>query len=240
MGRKSLVFALILGLSVGLGIAVAGVYLGASLKESRKPHSVVSVRGLAERDVDADLAIWPITFQETSDDLIDLYNRIIEKRKVVSRFLIDAGFKTDDISYSAPSISDLKLRINNDESVKGKPRYLAEATVTLRSSDVTRVKKTIEQSGYLVGKGIVLVAAGWENRTKYLFKGLNKIKPEMIEEATKNARVAAEKFAADSGSRLGKINNASQGLFSVEDRDEGTPEKKTVRVVTSVDYFLVD
>lgn len=240
MEKKSLAFALILGLSIGLGITIAGIYLGLSLKESRKPHSIVSVRGLAERDVDADLAIWPITFQETSDDLVDLYNRITEKRKVVSLFLTGAGFHTGDISYSAPSISDLKARTDNNESAKSKPRYLAEATVTLRSSDVARVKKTIEQSGSLVGKGIVLVAANWENKTQYLFKSLNKIKPEMIEEATKNARAAAEKFAADSGSKLGKISNASQGLFDIEDRDQGTPEKKTVRVVTSVDYFLVD
>jgi len=86
----------------------------------------------------------------------------------------------------------------------------------------------------------VLVSSSWENRTQYLFKGLNDIKPEMIEEATKNARAAAEKFAQDSGSKLGKISTASQGLFDITNRDESTPEKKTVRVVTYVTYFLVD
>lgn len=240
MEKKSLTFALTLGLCIGLGIAIAGIYLGISLKQSRKPLSIVSVRGLAERDVDADLAIWPITFQETSNDLTDLYNRITERRKTVSRFLTDAGFKTEEISYSAPSIIDLKTRAYANESVKDKPKYMAEATVTVRSTDVALVKKTIEQSGSLVGKGIVLVASNWENRTQYLFKGLNKIKPEMIEEATKNARAAAEKFAEDSGSRLGKISSASQGLFDITDRDQGTPEKKTVRVVTYVTYFLID
>ncbi len=239
MEKKSLTFALTLGLCIGLGIAVAGIYLGISLKQSRKPQSIVSVRGLAERDVDADLVIWPITFQETSNDLTDLYTRITEKRKIVSRFLTDAGFSAEEISYSAPSIEDLKTRAYGNESVKDKPKYMAVAAVTLRSSDVARVKKTIEQSGSLVGKGIVLVAS-WENRTQYLFKGLNKIKPEMIEEATKNARAAAEKFAADSGSKLGKISSASQGQFDIADRDQGTPEKKTVRVVTYVSYFLAD
>ncbi|MBN1444954.1 MAG: SIMPL domain-containing protein [Candidatus Omnitrophica bacterium] len=240
MEKKSLAFALTLGLCIGLGIAIAGIYLGISLKQSRRPQSVVSVRGLAERDVDADLAIWPITFQETSDDLTDLYNRITGKRKIVSRFLTDAGFSAEEISYSAPSIVDLKTRAYGNESVKDKPKYMAEATVTLRSTDVARVKKTIEQSGSLVGKGIVLVASNWENRTQYLFKGLNNIKPEMIEEATKNARAAAEKFAEDSESKLGKISSASQGLFDITDRDQGTPEKKTVRVVTYVSYFLAD
>lgn len=91
-----------------------------------------------------------------------------------------------------------------------------------------------------MGKGIVLGASDWGNMTQYLFKGLNDIKPEMIEEATKNARAAAEKFAQDSGSKIGKISTASQGLFDITDRDQGTPEKKTVRVVTYVTYFLVD
>ncbi len=239
MKRASLAFAAILGLAIGGGITIAGVYLGMSLKESRKAQRVVSVRGLAEREVDADLAIWPITFSETSNDLPDLYNRIIDKRKTIASFLTVAGFGSGDISYSAPRIIDQQAKQNGD---KAKPafRYLGKATITLRSGDVQRVQKTIEQSGTLVGKGIVMVAEEWENRTQYFFKGLNAIKPAMIEEATKNARAAAEKFAADSGSRLGKISSASQGLFEINDRDQGTPEKKQVRVVTSVDYLLVD
>ena len=134
-------FALALGLCIGLGIAIAGIYLGISLKQSRRPQSIVSVRGLAERDVDADLAIWPIAFQETSNDLTDLYNRITERRKTVSRFLTDAGFKAEEISYSAPNIVDFKTRAYGNESVKDKPKYMAEATVTLRSTDVSLVKK---------------------------------------------------------------------------------------------------
>jgi len=118
-----LAFALALGLCIGLGIAIAGIYLGISLKQSRRPQSIVSVRGLAERDVDADLAIWPIAFQETSNDLTD------------------AGFKAEEISYSAPNIVDFKTRAYGNESVKDKPKYMAEATVTLRSTDVSLVKK---------------------------------------------------------------------------------------------------
>ncbi|MGI6595704.1 MAG: SIMPL domain-containing protein [Candidatus Ratteibacteria bacterium] len=240
MEKKSVNFALTLGLCIGLGIAVAGIFLGVSLKASRRPQSVVSVRGLAERDVDADLVIWPIAFQETSNDLTILYKRITDKRKIVTDFLTDAGFKPEEISYSAPSIFDLQTMAYSNEYVKDKPRYKADAKVMLRSTNVSLVKKAIEQSGSLVGKGIVLGASDWGNMTQYLFKGLNDIKPEMIEEATKNARAAAEKFAQDSGSKIGKISTASQGLFDITDRDQGTPEKKTVRVVTYVTYFLVD
>jgi hypothetical protein len=232
--------AWILGLCLGGGIAIAGVYLGESLKESRKPQRVVSVRGLAERDVDADLAVWPITFSETSNDLADLYNRIVDKRKTIAGFLAEAGFGSADISFSAPQVSDQHARENNEDRSRAAFRYLGKATVTVRSSNVPLVKKTIEQSGSLVGKGIVIVGEDWENRTQYLFKGLNTIKPQMIEEATRNARAAAEKFASDSGSKIGKIRSASQGLFEITDRDQGTPDKKQVRVVTSIDYSLVD
>jgi hypothetical protein len=229
----------ILGLCIGGGIAIAGIYHGESLKESRKPQRVVSVRGLAERDVDADLAIWPITFSETSNDLADLYSRIVEKRKIIDGFLREAGFGAADISFSAPQVADQHAREFDEGRSKSPYRYMGRATVTVRSGDVPLVKRTIESSGSLVGKGVVIVAENWENRTQYFFKGLNTIKPQMIEEATKTARAAAEKFAADSGSTIGKIRSASQGLFEITDRDQGTPEKKQVRVVTSVDYTLV-
>lgn len=240
MKRSSLGFAWILGLGIGGGILLAGVYLGQSLKESRRPPRVVSVRGLAEREVDADLAIWPISFSETSNDLLELNNRIFDRRKIIAGFLAEAGFAAADMSFSAPQISDQHAREEGESRAKPAFRYLGKATVTVRSGNVPLIKKTIEASGTLVGKGVVMVAENWDEKTQYYFKGLNKIKPEMIEEATRNARAAAEKFAADSGSRLGKIKSASQGLFEITDRDQGTPEKKQVRVVTSVDYFLLD
>lgn len=232
--------AVILALGIGGGIAVAGVYLGVSLRESRKPQRVVSVRGLAEREVDADLAIWPVTFSETSNDLVDLNNRIVEKRRVIADFLGAGGFGQEEISFSAPQVVDQHAREYGEAQARPAFRYLGKASVTVRSTNVPLVKKAIERSGELVGGGVVLVAENWESRTLFFFKGLNRIKPEMIEEATRNARAAAEKFAADSGSTLGKIRSASQGLFEITDRDPGTPEKKQVRVVTSVDYSLVD
>jgi hypothetical protein len=238
MKKTSIVFAAILGLAIGGGITIAGVYIGVSLKDSRKVQRVVSVKGLAEREVDADLAIWSITFSETSNDLSDLHNRILDKRKIIESFLIESGFTKDDISNSAPRVFDQRAKEDEDNKLKPVFRYLGKATVTLRSGDIKRIQKTIELSVTLVGKGIVILAEDWESKTQYFFKGLNMIKPPMVEEATKNARAVAEKFASDSGSKLGKIRSASQGLFEIEDRD-GTPEKK-VRVVTSIDYFLVD
>jgi hypothetical protein len=240
MNRRFSGSAWVLGLCIGGGIAVAGIFHGWALRESRKPQRVVSVRGLAERDVDADLAIWPITFSETGNDLAELYGRIVDKRKTIAGFLAAAGFGAAEISFSAPQVADQHAREFGEGQTRAPYRYLGKATVTVRSGNVPLVKKTIEQSGSLVGKGVVIVAENWENRTQYFFKGLNAIKPQMIEEATKNARAAAEKFAADSGSAIGKIRSASQGLFEITDRDQGTPEVKQVRVVTSVDYSLLD
>jgi len=111
--------------------------------------------------------------------------------------------------------------------------------VTLRARDVPAVKKTMEKAGTLVTKGVVLVQ-DWENRTQFLFEGFNAIKPAMIEEATVSAREAAAKFAKDSGSRIGRIRTASQGLFTITDRDPNSAERKVVRVVTTVEYSLDD
>ena len=110
----------------------------------------------------------------------------------------------------------------------------------MRSLDVAAVKKAIEKSGDLVGQGIVLGAEQWNSRTEFLFTGLNRVKPEMIEAATMSAREAAEKFAKDSGSTVGKIRTATQGLFTITNRDENSPDLKLVRVVTTVEYYLVD
>ncbi len=98
----------------------------------------------------------------------------------------------------------------------------------------------MEKSAELVGKGIVIAAQNWDTPTEFLFTSLNQIKPDMIDTATKNAREAAEKFAQDSDSRVGKIRRASQGYFSISERDRNSPDKRVVRVVTTVDYFLVD
>ncbi len=119
------------------------------------------------------------------------------------------------------------------------PRFRMQKTITLRSSNVKLIKETMELSGELVANGIVL-SESWENRTEFLFTSLNSIKPEMIREATLNAREAASKFAEDSGSKVGKIRKATQGFFDIRDRDANSPDKKVVRVVTTIEFFLAD
>jgi hypothetical protein len=237
MERNSVAASAVLGVCVGLGIAIAGALVGDALVNSRAQRHV-TVKGLAEREVDADLAIWPIAFKEVAQELTPLQKQIDERRAVVAAFLESAGFDRGDISFAAPRIND--LHADNAGPRNQTPyRYVALGAVTVQSKDVALVKKSMEQAGTLVSRG-VMIAQDWENRPQFLFTGLNAIKPAMIEEATIAAREAAAKFAKDSGSRIGRIRTASQGLFSVNDRDPSSPERKVVRVVTTVEYFLED
>ncbi|MSS71780.1 MAG: SIMPL domain-containing protein [Candidatus Latescibacteria bacterium] len=228
------------GLAIGLGIVIAGICLSIALYKARAEDRYVTVRGLAEREVDADLAIWPITFKDAGNDLVALQKVIETKREVITRFLVESGFNPTEISHAAPRINDTQAEREFSGRGELRFRYLAQTTVTLRSGNIALLKQTMEKSGSLVGKGIALGSENWENRTVFLFTGLNAIKPAMIEEATVNAREAAEKFAKDSRSKAGQIRNASQGLFTIEDRDMNSPDRKKVRVVTSVQYYLVD
>lgn len=231
--------AILFGLSIGLGILIAGIFIANALQKSRIADRYVTVKGLAEREMDADLAIWPITYKDAGNDLLALQKSIDEKRGLIVKFLIEKGFNKEDINHSLPKITDTYTEgYYGNQQVQG-PRYRIQKTVTLRSSNVAMVKETMEKSGELVLKGIAL-SENWENRTEFLFTNLNSIKPEMIREATVNAREAAETFAEDSGSKIGKIRKATQGFFSINDRDANSPDRKIIRVVTTMEYYLVD
>jgi hypothetical protein len=240
MEKNSLFSSAVWGIFIGIGIIIAGISISNALYKTRAAQRYVTVKGLAEQEVDADLAIWPITFKDASNDLVRLQKNIDTKRELTTNFLTESGFKSTDISNSAPRILDTQAENHYGQRSTSQYRYIAQTTITLRSENVSLVKQAMEKSAILVGKGIVLVAEGWENRTEFLYTSLNQIKPDMIEEATINARKAAEKFAQDSGSKVGKIRNATQGLFTINDRDTNTRDRKKVRVVTTVQYFLID
>jgi hypothetical protein len=134
-----------------------------------------------------------------------------------------------------PQITDTQSLPYYDAGRGREYRYIAVTRITLRSNDIPGVKKAMEKAGQLVSAGI---AIGEDSSTRFSFTKLNDIKPEMIAEATKNAREAAEQFARDSGSEVGAIRRATQGYFTIEDRDAGSPDFKVVRVVTTIDFFL--
>ncbi|WP_205742658.1 SIMPL domain-containing protein [Onishia niordana] len=235
MGR--IMGALILGGLLMLGLVWGGSYIRAAAQVWKQADRVVTVKGLAEREVPADLALWPLHFSVTGDRLGPLQAEMAASEERIRDFLIAQGFDAGNISVTPPNVRDLQA-----ESYGQPPpeeRYRGEATVLLRTPKVARVKAAMPKTGTLVGNG-VLLSPNYEYRIEFLFTGLEAIKPEMIADATQDARRAAEQFANDAGSAVGHIRSASQGYFSINDLDSYTPDIKRVRVVTTIDYALDD
>ena len=236
MSARRIIEALLLAIGM-----VAGAWvLGQSLLQFKQADRSVEVKGLAEREVPADTVIWPVAFSEAENDLPRLYQTLQEKNAKIAAFLQAGGFKPEEISVSAPSITDRQAQDYGNVQLAERLRYTGKSTLTVYTRQVDRVREAMARLGELGKQGIALSPEQYENRTQFLFTGLNALKPAMIEEATKNARLSAEKFAKDSDSRLGKIRRANQGQFSIENRDASTPHIKKVRVVSSVEYSLVD
>ena len=236
MSARRIIEALLLAIGM-----VAGAWvLGQSLLQFKQADRSVEVKGLAEREVPADTVIWPVAFSEADNDLPRLYQTLQEKNAKIAAFLQAGGFKPEEISVSAPSITDRQAQDYGNVQLAERLRYTGKSTLTVYTRQVDRVREAMARLGELGKQGIALSPEQYENRTQFLFTGLNALKPAMIEEATKNARLSAEKFAKDSDSRLGKIRRANQGQFSIENRDASTPHIKKVRVVSSVEYSLVD
>lgn len=226
--------------TLALGLVFAALVLGNSIIRFKKLDRSVIVKGLAEMEVDADLAVWPITFSEASNNLVELQATLDRKQKIILDFLGEVGFTKDELAVGMVSINDQKANIYGQNNQFVEFRYVGHAKMTVRSGQTARMNTAITRLTDLVGKGIVLNQDQYQSQVQYLFTKLNSIKPAMIESATKNAREAAEKFASDSKSKVGKIKKATQGLFTIEDRDMNTPYKKIIRVVTTVEYYLVD
>ncbi|HEX9707828.1 MAG TPA: SIMPL domain-containing protein [Steroidobacteraceae bacterium] len=229
----------VLAASLLLGFIALGWLVGHAAVKVKRLERTVAVKGLSEREVPADIAIWPLTYQEASNDLNALFGGLQRKNAQIIEFLAGHGIARDAISVAAPTVNDLYAQSYGDKS-NIVYRYTANSTVTVYSSDVEAVRKAMRDVIALGKQGVALSGEGYQNQTQFEFSGLARLKPEMIEEATKNARSVAEKFAEDSESRLGKIRSAQQGQFSIENRDSTTPHIKKVRVVSTVEYYLAD
>jgi hypothetical protein len=227
-----------LGALIAVGLALAGYGVGNGFVEARALDRSVEVKGLAEREVQADTAIWPLQFVVAGDDLEALVRQIESQREAVTAFLAARGFTADEISVSAPSVIDRLAQPFSDPNVRF--RYSVSQVVTVFTGKIEAVRNAGRELLELGKAGVVLNQENFEFRTQYLFNGLNELKPVMIEEATRNGREVAAKFAADSASRLGKLKAARQGQFTIEDRDSNNPQIKKVRVVSTLEYYLVD
>jgi hypothetical protein len=218
----------------GIALISSATILGTYIYKSRQSAQLVTVKGLAERTVVANVGIWPISFRIADDNLQALQEKLTKQKKMVASFLQQQGFGAEEITYGIPDIEDKEAK---SYSIERKLRYVAQATIILRSSKVALLEATLQKSDALISQGIVLENS-WDYKPKFLFTNLNEIKPAMIQEATLSARKSAEQFARDSNSHVGKIQQATQGLFSIDDTH--IPTEKGVRLVTTVQYMLVD
>ena len=217
-------------------IAIGMVILGGSIEDGIEKERIVTVKGLAEMEVPANKVTWPLVYKEVGNDLGTLYDKIKTTNKTIINFLKDKGITENEISVNAPEIIDMQAERYNTNPVPY--RYNVTTVITVTSQQVDLIRSLISEQGELLKQGVAIIGGDYRYNIEYDFTGLNDIKPQMIEEATKNARESAMKFAKDSDSKLGKIIRANQGQFTIGNRDAHTPYIKHVRVVTTIDYSL--
>ncbi|NVK21911.1 MAG: SIMPL domain-containing protein [Kangiellaceae bacterium] len=226
------------GLFIGLGLLVAGYFLANAIIDFKKLDRTVTAKGLAEVEVKADTAIFPIRFSTGDNDLKTLHSTVAQQSDQIKHFLLEQGFNESEISSNAPTIFDKRAQQYGGDQTGF--RFTANATINVYTENVDKVIVAKKNLLDLAAKGVVISGDDYQARTEFIFTGLNDLKPKMIEEATKNARAVAEKFAQDSNSKLGKLRSASQGQFSISDRDSNTPHIKKVQIVSTLEYYLVD
>lgn len=229
MGRISAII-------LALGFAAAGLFVKQGIIESRRDRTV-EVRGLAEREVDADLGIWEIRFKAAASELTELNSAVTQAHTAIAQFITESGFKQEEIRRGAVTTSDATTDYGGRNN-QNAPRFIANGSVFVTSREVQKLAQVAAATDQLLARGVVVESS----YVRFNFTGLNDVKPGMVKEATANAREAAEGFARDSGAALGKLRNATQGLFSIstpgQDYEDSSSIRKKVRVVTRVVFDL--
>lgn len=223
---------LLAGVCIALGLCLGGLFIYCGISKFANKDRAVSVKGLSTREVEADYAVWPLSYAWSGNDLPALYAQIEQVTTRVKKHLLSLGFEEADIRQGSVSVS------NNWDSYYGnRPeyKYTLSTSLIVSTDKVQLVVASQGKESTLLKEGIIVTTEKWN--LDYQFNGLPELKPSMIEEATQNARAVAQKFADDAQCSLGSIRRASQGQFSIES-DSYQPWVKHVRVVTTVDYYL--
>ncbi|MGD9867313.1 MAG: SIMPL domain-containing protein [Hyphomicrobiales bacterium] len=230
---------------IALGLAAAGWLAGRGLVESRLGHRTVLVKGFSERVVKADLGFWPIRFTVSGPTLEEARRRLDAAEGAVESYLEKHGFKAGDREVQNIQVEDRKSGYNSN-NVDEDNRFVLTEDIIVRSGNVDGLAAAARNIGDLIRAGVVLTSDQYNSGPSFVFTNLNDLKPEMLTEATKRARESAEQFARESGSTVGAIFDANQGLFTIGPAIEIPNERgdkqveKLVRVVTTITYFLKD
>jgi len=238
MDNSRLIPATVIGSLLALGLIGAGALVGQGVIHARAGDRTVTVRGLSERNVKADLAVLPLRFTASGDVLSEVQTRIDGDLSLVRQFLTAQGYPADAVDLGRLEVADTRSR--EYAAQNGGPRFILAQTVIVRTNDVARVQTTTRALNDLVRQGVVLQDF---QGPSYVFTKLNDVRPQMIAEGTAAARTGAEQFAKDSGTPLGPIRQATQGSFEILPRDgaggdEAASIDKKVRVVTTITYSL--
>jgi hypothetical protein len=229
---------------LAMAIFFAGSQIGGGLENFRNYDRYVTMKGLAEQEVTADLAIWPLSYTETGNDLTTLQNLMDERGKIILAFLKRHGLQNDEIKLQQVNVQDLMAQSYRQNNAMVN-RYILTQSYLVRTENIEAVSIAAKKLGDLIRQGVVFAQNGSTAPT-YLYTKLNDVKPEMIAQATKNAREAAQEFAEHSDSDVGNIKYASQGVFQILPRDatytvpEAQQINKKVRVVSTIQFYLED
>ena len=233
--------SLVSSLSIGLGILISGILLSLSISNFKNFDRYVEVKGLDEKIVKADFGTWNIQFSVSNDDLKKIYTETTNAQNKIKDFLIAQGFKQEEIKIETVNLNDNKANLygNNAQNM---PHYTAQSGINVATKNLDLLEKSGQNITALIESGILIN----RNFIQYSFKDLLSVKPEMLRNATANAREAAEIFAKNSNSSVGKIRQATQGSFSISSATANNNETyggeseimKKIRVVTSVEFFI--
>ncbi len=224
---------LLAGAVIALGLCLGGMFIYLGISKFANKDRAVSVKGLSTREVEADHAVWPLSYAWSGNDLPALYAQLETVTARVKKHLLTQGFEESDIRQGSISVNDNWSDYYGNHRPEYK--YTLSTSLIVSTDKVQLVVASQGKEAELLKEGIIVKSEKWN--LDYQFNGLPELKPSMIEEATQNARAVAQKFADDAQCSLGSIRRASQGQFSIES-DEYQPWVKRVRVVTTVDYFL--
>lgn len=219
---------------IAAAIFSLGLFLKTGIDNIAYRDRNVTVRGLAERQVEADFVTWPITYNVAGDNLIALYDQITQYNNTIVEFLTSNGIDKSEISINPPDTYNATA--NQYDSRSFKYKYSLSCDITVATTKVDKVRELLTRQTELLKEGVPYS----NSYINYEFRALNNIKPDMIAEATRNAREAAQQFAKDSDSKVGKMKTATQGQFSIQDTSASTPFLKNVRVVSTIVFYLED
>lgn len=221
--------------AIALSIIIFGSLLAYGITHFRRDERTVLVKGLAEKVVEANQAVWSIQFNATDDDMKRVYQKVNQSQNILKQFIKSQGFDSENLQILPVTITDNTTSAYNQNTIM--KRFRADGRAILTTRDVGRIRQAIQATEQLIEKGLVLTYSDVDFR----FTNLNQIKPTMLDEATLNAKKAAETFAKNSNCHISGIKRATQGLFTIKSADQSTSQinpLKIVRVVTTVEYYL--